>query len=725
VSILLLITLHHAAGIEPVDVEPIALDAGTLRSAVMEGFARLHREGCEDSRVRWEAQPRVARVDRWPDPLAGDHLVGGELHVDLPPGRWLVWAMLGWESPYRHLVATGQTFGLRADGSAVLAVDHPTTLPAFLASPFYAANPFPHFRSGETSWDRQVSRLHRWWTGQLEVDGEGGVLLEPFGRPLQALVLFPEGRRAEAEVFVESTDLLRKSWFHDHHDPDEGWALPLSEGPLQVRPGLPGGEGSGGEGLHLELAREARTTRYFTVGPGDETTAFRIEGLEGLEVSTWEVHWLDHKPLRKAQVRVAPTFLRPTTEVLRGGQGVPLGLALTIRVPEDHPAEVVEGSVVVERGAEEARVPVEVRVRDLDLVPAPIPTGFFHRVPWISRHLEPFGSEEVFDLLQQDFAAMRERDLDLVSVRLWRIWHAERTAPSFDREVLEAWARVGGTHLGWEDGLAYLNRTAYARPTGPVMPEGYQDVVRESSRFAEDAPLEVFYYLYDEEGYKHLDYPARARELCAALEPLLPPGVRTMAVTPQPSDWLVVDAFDIATFHVTMPGVLANLEAAREAGTEAWVYNVPHGRSAPVVAWAVGAEGHVQWHWNDAALDPFDYVHSYSNQQYAILAPGGDLWPTLDLEGFAEGRVDQRVLATLEAEVSALEATRSRRKRRRAEPGRELLEAVRQAVQTPLSQPDYAWDTLPPQALEHLRQAAADEAESLQEARRARGRTSP
>ncbi len=396
---------------------PVALDAGPVAAPVLEGFDALNRQDSSDARVRWQTPPIGARWDRGPDPLAADGLAAGTLHLALEPGPWLLWVMLGQEVPMRG-APVGRAYGVRVDGAAGWEVQPPQGWDWFDSAAY--APPFARFVAGETEWDRVVAPRHRWQPMEVEV-GDDGLLLSPFGWPLQGLVAVPAAARAQGEALVAEADALRRERFHREHAP--GAVVlepPASEGPLRVLAGTwrdpPDPTAQPVVAMALEVALGERVGRVVWLGPGDEAARWSWQG--PLAPDGAEVHWLDAwgTPSRRRIPR--PSFLRPTERgELRGEQGMPVGLALTWTVPEHAAPGTRKGTLVVRRGRDKVQVEVTLRVRDLRLDPAPVPSGVFYDArPEVA---DVFGSlsPEHRAAVARDFGHMRASGLERVAMR--------------------------------------------------------------------------------------------------------------------------------------------------------------------------------------------------------------------------------------------------------------------------------------------------------------------
>ncbi|MBW1879537.1 MAG: hypothetical protein JRI25_01565 [Deltaproteobacteria bacterium] len=701
----------------------IFLDAGSLASPVMEEFAALHPEGTTEPRATWVTSPTSSRWCNGPDPLAGDSVEGGVLHLDLSPGTWRLSAMMGRECGGRFFPwGVGEAFGLRVDGEEVLRVEVPEGK-AFLDSEFYVANPFPVFREGETGWHRQVERRHAWREVAVDI-GTGGVEIEVFGAPLQGLVAVPEERSAEGEVLLELADARRRAWFQSRVDPaGEHWALPSTgAGPLAVqvarwREWPDPARATPTPVLEWTASPGERVSAVLWLFPGADAASAAVHGLDLLEVQLFEAHWLDGSGHARQVRRPRPTFLRPVDGDLRGGQGVPVGVAVVGWVPDDVPSSVHRGVVVLERDGASVEVPIRLRVRDLELAPAPVPVGFFLDLRKALTLAFGSGSEPVWSAYETDLRMMSRRGFGVLGLRYASPWPERWVlgAPpdtALFEEAARRWWVSGGDQLVWIDLGPWLVRHGFRDRDLPVDDPRLDPVFRGLARaaIAHDAAL----FFYDEWGHRGFARVRRGRGLAEHIR-ASDGGVQLFAAALHPVSWDLAGAVDVIALAQNPVPSSEVVDHVRGRGATVWLYNLTPGRSASgLLPWLARPEAIIQWHWNDALGDPFHDLHQRGQYQYTLLAPEGrEVWPTLLLESFAEGVTDQRYLGTLEGLVVRAERHRSQRKRTAAVRGRALLQAVR-ALDGSVAVWGGEGEVWTEADLDLLRRTAGDEAEALQ-----------
>lgn len=691
--------------------EPLVLDAGPLAAPVLDGMVALTREGSDDPRVSWIKPPHASTTTGWPDPVAGDGLIGGVLFVDVPPGSWQVWFLQDAESAaWRTWGAVDA--GLSANGEARFVHPKPATWDAFRQLPRYARNPFPVFEPGETGWERQVVHAHPWHHAEVRV-GDAGLRLAAWGLPLQALVVLPA--HEDAGLVLAGIDARRREVFHSEHDPSAAWwPTPTLTPNLNVQVGswqTPPDPAASSSPPEISLAA-APGERVSTVVWLSTDTDASWQQTGDARWTGHEVHWLDANGAYPRYRRPRPTFLRPTDGPLRGRQGVPVGLGLALTLPPDA-AGTLTGSIELEVGGTTRQIPYRIRVRELALADLPFPAGFFHRWSGSIERDDPGGLATATALFEQDVRLMREHGLSALSLQgvqggPERGLHPGRVETTLFRSLAEQWAAAGGTTLfQWDHGA--FRQQAYPG-TGPsAIDRPWQEVARTMIEATADVPLDVFQLLYNEEAHKALRRIDDGRTFSRQFQAL---GARTAAAALGPVEWGAADSYDVLFFHSVPPATAAHVDTLHGLGAEAWAYNIQAGRSAIPIAWAVGADGYLQWQWGPDPADPFDGMHRVHRWAYALPAPDGTVWPTVALEQLSEGLVDARYLATLEREVVRLEAG-PRLHRRRAAEGRELLEIARGALDGSLMVPQYDHEGLSGAALSALRDEVGRVAEAL------------
>lgn len=632
--------------------EPLLLDAGPLAGPVLEGFAALHRDGSDDPRARWLNPPLDAVLDDGPDPLAADALLGGVLHLDLPPGRWRLAAMLGRPDEHPATWAVDR-FGLRVDGRDALVVEPPAAWPAWLASPTYAASPRPVFRPGETAWHRQHGPAHPWHEVDVVVDADG-IDVAAFGRPLQALVAWPGSVVEGWEIRRIVVDGARAPWWRDHvaGRPAPSDAPPAAApGPLAVtvtdlggrQPGL----GTAKASATLHLARGDRSARLVLVSGGDAPGTVTVDAPPGVEVDVAEAIWLDASQAATRRFQPRPTVLEPGL-AWRGGQGVPPALAVTVRTPPDARPGRRRVRLTLARGAERAVVDLDVHVHDVVVGRTPS-AGLFVQVDPAVTLRTGFASPEVLAVLDDHLALLAGHGLDALSIRyaFWPDrWPDDATVDSrvFDH-VATRWAALGGTSLVWADPKVRWRPAAYVG-VGPVLPDDLHAPVAAMLDVARRAPLPTYVHAWEEEAsWKRLDVPPRGHALMAALRTL--GAERLFATIPGPPDEGIATSVDRVVVGGEGRALVEVLARVRPSGAEVWAYNLAPGASAPLLAWAVGVDGLLQWHAGPVAGDPFLAAATPGHVFHTLLAPDGRVKGTVLLADLADGLADARLLATL------------------------------------------------------------------------------
>ena len=598
----------------------------------------------------------------------------------------------------------------------------------WFGSRWYAEQPFPTFRDGETEWDRQIHRANPWLVFELESTGEP-IPFEVVNTDLRAVVALPTGDAAAAEVEMATIRTQRRDHYHAevnreaiHYPP-----IPVGEGAMKVhradwredpQPDLAVADlaidrvAAPGEALHEVL--------WVYGGQGDVQAS--VQG--DLPHALRQVHWLDDEGSVFRPRRARPSFVREAPDgVMMGEQGTPVGVVVDLTVPTVAEPGSLAATVRLERGDQVVEVPVSVRVRDLQLREPRTAFGFYYdmRTPVVAI----FGSmsEQVLDVTRRDFTMMRERGLDAIVMRRmtpWPdhgAWHTDWPwGQPEDTSVFEAmvgeWRALGGKKVFWSDAM-YVNEGPMIRDhSEPVLSkERKQRLKRLAQAVARvgDASL----YLTDEAGIRHADNGTRLRQYLERLRPAMPEGAGLAGAIPHPSDWQAAHLLDEAVlFHSPAIGEVW-ADHMRELGTRPWAYSLGIGRDmAGIITYGYDVEGMLHWHWNVWWQDPFVRTRKRGSA-FTFLGPKGVIYPRILLESFADGVIDARYLTTLEHSVFVLECSGKTKWADQAAEGRALLTAVHHAVQGSLATGPYdgtAWNDA---QLRTMRIAVGDEAERL------------
>lgn len=667
---------------------PLVIDAGPWGGPVWDGAVALTPAGSADRRVTWSTPPDDAGGGDWPDPLAGDWVRGGVVHVALPAGRYEVAVMVG-----RDGLSGGErtaAWGIEADHLRL--IDQPAATTWEALRPTWLDVPDPVFRPGETVWDRGPAVVHRWHRATVKVDADG-LSLRTWGRPLQAVAIWPLGDPAP--------DLVagRRAWFLAHHLPEPDPVPPVD---LPVAGTLTDVHGAAWP-TTATLADGDRVSLVWW--PGEQARSVQIEAPAGLDAELYELRWEDVRDAL-GQLRVRPTWLRPTPGDLRGGQGLPP--AVLVRLRADRP--FLGGNLTLRSGDRSATVALT--ALPVALPASPVPTGYAMQVHPTATRLDGFDAPSVRALLDADLA--RQADLGFSAVALRGALGSSpfpadpEAALSLTRHAFEVWQDLGGRSLVWADPKVYVRPSAFLAPTDEPVPAALREPMRALLQAAANAPFPVQVSFWEEEGgWKNADASTLAERLLGTLRPLAPAGATLSATTGHPIDWEAGALYD-AIFVTCGPPMPADLVARyRARGVQVHAYNLSPGTSGPLAGWAMGADSLLEWHWNPSAGDGMDGRGRAGLTAQAVHAPDGQVWHTLTAERFAEGVALTRWIAAIEAALLASPHHPA------AAEARALLDALRQTLAA--ANPVAAWENevLAPSALPGLRPTLATHLRAL------------
>lgn len=666
--------------------EPVRLDAGSLVSPVADGFSRLDAEGCADPRATWVKPPWRTLPGLLPDPLSADALLGGTLHVDLPEGTWHVWAMLGHEPLTVRDVA--EPWGLKADGVDVITVPAPLDWDALRASDRWLHAWRPTFRPGSTAWERQADALHTWQEADLVV-GPGGVDLTPYGRALEGLVL-ADADHVEAErATIEDVQADRRAaWLGAVGPADDGHEHALGNGPFAAAAGTWASPpalltATIHPAIHAELAPTERRSWLWWLLPADRPVDVTVRAPAGVDVEIAELTWLDTAGWTDRTRRPRPALIAPVASRLPGGQGLPVGLVVTLTATAAARPGHVRGYVELLRDGEILPVPLDVDVLPVTLPPSPVAAGFIVQPVPLAVAVDGRDAPSVAALLDADLERMARLGFTAVSFR--HLVEAREldddtdAALALSRHAFATWAQLGGTVAEWGDTSALVRGRAYVQAADDPLDARLTGHLAELLDVAAASPVPVVARAWEEELWKRADAPALAAALLPEIRAVLPQGVRLGASMGHPlSPPLAGAGFDVVYLGSVPPLSADRVAQARATGADVWAYNQPPGRSAVWIAWATGAAAVVQWHWNAPDVDPTADVHAAPERVTGVHLPDGRLAHSPVAEAMAQGVQDVRWLAALQAAAEAVAAgDRSRAWRAEATDALALLDRLR------------------------------------------------
>lgn len=630
----------------------VLLDFGEADGAVFEGFSLATPFAIDHADATWAAGSPRSQSQPWSDPLVDDQIVGGTLHLDLAPGDYAVGALFD-EGQWGLRPPAGQPSGLRTPQGDLVVEEMPAD-EAFFASRAYAANPTPTFRPDQAGFDRQIAPTLRWRTASISV-GDAGLDVESFGAGLAALVVAPIDR-ADLEVELALIDARRRAWSLAHKPDTDTTGLPwASDAPLGLErvawDQLPVGTPT--PAIDVDVAPGQRVSLLLALHGTDAPAQVAIEGLDALEVELWEVTWLD--VVERSVRRVRPHVLRPTEGELRGGQGLAPMLAIRFRLPDDADPAELSGTVRVKRGDDEARLPLQVRVRDLHLAEPTTRLGVWADLRAVAAQVYGPDDPRTQAVWANDVQVMRTHDVDVLCLRgLFYPGPSNMVAVGVPRDRLrwafDAWRSAGGGRGCWVDPVFTLMRGE--------TPDDETDPLTAPARawladaMAASAELDIDAYLIDEAMMAHgPGHRGHTTRLLDALNDLnADAGARLAAAVPHAAAWPLaaakLDLVFLNRFPRLDPQHFAFFEGQRATP---YAYNLSFHREATALyGWVLGTNAIVIWHWNEPYNDPFNDLRARPQYQLAILAPDGKtVWPTRRIEDLSLGMQDHRYIVTV------------------------------------------------------------------------------
>lgn len=678
---------------------PLWLDLGPVGQQVPPGWTDCNPVDCGDA-ARFVQPPHDAPSGEMPDPVTGDALHGGVLHLTLPPGTYQAWAWVGRGVPTLDDVSAPAAISVGP--TTVWSETGPTRWETFAQRdlgqcwPHYAASS----TAGATVWTSSPPAQAWVETATFTVSDEGA-RIRLTGRPLQGLVVAPADDRDAVLAQLAVEDALRVAWRQTHLPPVRPPPNPLpglSTGPLERGPTR-----SVEAADRLTLWRDDRQTVAVWL-PTDAPATVSVRAPDDLTVETWELGWLDARQHASRPLATRPTWLIPTEGAVRGGQGLPAGVALTLHVPTTARAGRHSVQISLRQDGHTYRARWVVDVRSQTLPPATPTVGWFHQQDPAKIRLD--GPRD--EALARDLTRASSLGANAAAIKglMWGEPFPEGVARGGERflDVADRWRSLGGQTLLWGDPKEPVRPLTYLAGSGHL-PTALQDPLKTLLAAASQPGLDVVVTFWEEEGgWKNATATRLAERLIPDLHALMP-GLPLAATAGHPMDRAVAGLFDVVLVG-NLPALSANtLDGIRAAGSRAWAYNAAPGATGPLGAWAAGAETLLQWHWDPTTLDPCDDATLTPTWWYATELPGEILAHTTLAESMARGIRITRLLTaiahTIEAHPDHPAAAR----------GAALLEATRAALDgaTPSVAFDgEVWPTFQVDALEAAATAALD-----------------
>jgi hypothetical protein len=349
---------------------PLKLDIGGPHSAVMPGFEAVTRDG--SAHASWTVVPNVIEVGVYPDALS-DNAKAGILRVE-GEGTWLA---------VRVAIFSEGAGGRRGSGTWTVSVDGrvqyspriPTNIEDFLASEYFAPVRRPVFREGESAWERSLVHQKQWV--ELQVP-DAPVDISVIGREWDAVIRASSS--AELRQAIAETDEAARLDYLAHHDRTARVPLPTGGDGVEVAHwGVsPDPDAAAPNATwQLEMSRSEVGGGVVWVHGSDEPVEVAWVPTRGLQVELSEPVWYDSRGRPAVDARPQPAVLEPLDDGRAlGGQGMPVGVGVLLRVDDDAPVGRHSGALQLTQGSRAWTVPVDLRVLPIALDP-PIPTGPF------------------------------------------------------------------------------------------------------------------------------------------------------------------------------------------------------------------------------------------------------------------------------------------------------------------------------------------------------------
>ena len=611
---------------------------GPADAPLLGGMERL---GPNDPRVKGQGIRTVRRPA--PDPLVAAGLLGVEqVRLPHPPGRARVSLFTEDPGEWETLPPVLQR-RIRVNGQEALAT---RWTPEEWLRRRYMRGAGDEHTLRDDAWTAYGSK--RGDIVSIEVDvGQDGIVIDLAGTERHALYLAgvivePAGSSAA----LDHIQSLRRDWYRDNY-PTGKAQVAVSDTTHPVRLPAAGRTGAiaparaaaaAGTGVRLRLAVTAEAAM---AQPRIAVEAPRLDGQAlGMQV------WAGQRRLALlGSLQLDDQRMVADVSALPIGTEAPRHYEVWITVPETAAAGIHRGAIVFGAGPEAGRVPVEIEVLPTRLPAAGKPAGFYmnqaHYLSWFPDLKAQRGRQLVCDYdLLRSFATLgtvpESTDVETGDLAL------------FAADMISA--QRGGVAPGWLVYQSFWERRIGAAAMARRMQAA-------SRVLAEAGVPQPVWSVADEPSNVDISsggFPALVKELRA-----LAPGMRLGGHLNAREDAKFVPLLDVPIINSGFGLDAGTIDKLAADGKTVWIYNTGgHARlSAGVWLWRTKAQRYIQWHARGVVADPFDPLDG-RERDHQMIYPSAQVCPQQpdidrELLRMAEGVVDQRWLAWLDAQRGA------------------------------------------------------------------------
>ncbi len=616
---------------------------GPREAEVPAGFERIAPDDARISGARLFGVHRPA-----PDPLVASGVRGIErLALPWPQGRARV--TLWHEDPGEwELMPHSLERRIRVNGVEALSQRHS---PADWISSRYLRGLTIEHGADDDAWTGYGRQRGAAVTVSVDV-GADGIVVELAGQGAEALylsaVLVEPGHSHTARDQVEAAraDWYRMTWpvvpaVHVKSRPPLTITLPAGDGPFEARPLRATAAAGTGTRLTVAIRSEAAIAHPAVSLLAPALGSVRLDG------KVWaSQRRLERRRAGDSVLSLDDNMLAGDTTRLELAAGAPRTYELWISTPQDAPPGLYRGALVI--GGETAReraVPVEIEVVDVVLPRAVKPAGYYlDEAP----HLTWFAatSDERARQTACDLAFMAALGLDGSAPALAT---PKDTSGRFEADMARAAeARVATPWLAYAPAKRLL--------AGLGVEKSAAALARLEGTLAASGLMPPVWSVADEPS--NPDNPeTRMRNWIAAIRAAAP-AARLAGHLNSPSDRRLASLFDVVLVNDGYGLDVDRIADVAAPDHEVWLYNTARPRvTAGLWLWKTAARRYVQWHARMPTADPFDPTDGREGDVQMLMpeARSCPAVPTIhrDVLEMAEGVVDQRWLAWLDANPSA------------------------------------------------------------------------
>lgn len=671
--------------------EIIRLDIGGQHSAVLDGFQRVSRDGGVGA--SWAIVPNVMSANVFPDALC-DNATAGVLTVE-GDGGWMAVRVSAFSPGPGGRRGSG-LWTLKIDDRPAYQPDIPARIEDFLPSPHFMPVRRPVFREGESAWDRILKHQHPWIV--VPVPAAGPVDVSVIGRTWEAVIRAPS--ETVLRSAMEQADAAARADYIAHADVTARPPLPVGGQGIEVANWgvLPDPAAAGAPSTWSMQGSRGEVLGGVVWVHGEQgTVQVEADDAAFIETALTEAVWYDSRGRPSRNARPQPSVLEEIDGELLGGQGMPVGLGVRLRIDPRAPTGRHRLQLRLSGTSGDYLVPVEIDVLPFELDPA-IPTGPFVTMNLFHARWHGVGSPGSLAYIDRAMDMLAERGFTNIGLQN-AMFGLGGTAVDLSvvTHVLDGWVARGGQWFHWTDVKRDLRNDAMYDNDTVVLSDNRLDRTGEMLRGISGRGIPVTVALTEEEGWKSAEAVRRAVDYSELVRTVTPADVWLTGHVGHALGWTLGPHWDVMTWS-GHPAETWSYAQQATSGIPLVAYNFGAGRGGSLRAWHLDAVAHLEWQFADEPSDPFVGVEANRSVTFSVLGPDGLPWSTPWFERFAIGVADARYLRTLDRWTRELRCDAPV-----VEEARQWLDGVHEALELTRKREELAGDIWTEDAFDDVR----------------------